>query len=69
MIRRTGLVGLLLAVALAPAAAQADDVADFYKGKTVRVVIGTGIGGTYGVYGQLVARHFGRFIPGNRQRW
>jgi tripartite-type tricarboxylate transporter receptor subunit TctC len=29
------------------------------------VVIGTGIGGTYGVYGQLVARHFGRFIPGN----
>jgi tripartite-type tricarboxylate transporter receptor subunit TctC len=66
MIRRTGLVGLL-AVALASAApcgAHADAVADFYKGKTVRVVIGTGIGGTYGVYGQLVARHFGRFIPG-----
>ena len=65
MIRRTGLVALFLAVALAAATARADDVADFYKGKTVRVVIGTGVGGTYGVYGQLVARHFGRFIPGN----
>jgi tripartite-type tricarboxylate transporter receptor subunit TctC len=46
-------------------AAGAETVADFYKGKTVRMVIGTGIGGTYGVYGQLVARHFGRFIPGH----
>ena len=50
--------------ATAPSA-HADDVADFYKGKTVRVVIGTGVGGTYGVYGQLVARHYGRFIPGH----
>ena len=46
-------------------AARADAVADFYKGKTVRVVIGTGIGGTYGTYGQLVARHFGRHMPGS----
>jgi tripartite-type tricarboxylate transporter receptor subunit TctC len=63
MIRR---IMLVLAAALAPLSAQADAVADFYRGKTVRVIIGTGIGigGTYGVYGQLVARHFGRFIPG-----
>src|SRR5688572_5878651 len=68
MIWRTSLAGLFLAVALASAApshANADDVADFYKGKTVRVIIGTGVGGTYGVYGQLVARHFGRFVPGH----
>lgn len=65
MIRLTRLAVLILAAALAPLPAQADDVADFYRGKTVRVVIGTGVGGTYGVYGQLVARHFGRFIPGN----
>ena len=45
--------------------ARADAVAEFYKGKTVRMVIGTGVGGTYGVYGQLVARHFGRFLPGH----
>ena len=59
------LAAAILALALVPAPVQADDVADFYRGKTVRVVIGTGVGGTYGVYGQLVARHFGRFIPGN----
>lgn len=68
MIRRTGMAGLFLAVAFAVAAqshAYAESVADFYKGKTVRVVIGTNVGGTYGVYGQLVVRHFGRFIPGH----
>ena len=65
MLRLPRLVAAVLALALAPGPAQADAVADFYKGKTVRVIIGTGVGGTYGVYGQLVARHFGRFIPGN----
>jgi tripartite-type tricarboxylate transporter receptor subunit TctC len=61
----TRLVAIVLAAALGPVFAQAEAVAEFYKGKTVRVIIGTGVGGTYGVYGQLVARHFGRFIPGN----
>jgi tripartite-type tricarboxylate transporter receptor subunit TctC len=65
MIRSTLLaVALAGSLALAPSA-RADDIADFYKGKTVRVIIGTGVGGTYGVYGQLVARHFGRHLPGN----
>jgi tripartite-type tricarboxylate transporter receptor subunit TctC len=63
---RSVLLAALLAGSLAVApSARADDIADFYKGKTVRVIIGTGVGGTYGVYGQLVARHFGRFIPGH----
>jgi tripartite-type tricarboxylate transporter receptor subunit TctC len=61
----TRLAAIILAAVLGPISAQAEAVADFYKGKTVRVIIGTGVGGTYGVYGQLVARHFGRFIPGN----
>lgn len=63
MIRLT-LIAAAIAGSLVPSA-RAADVADFYKGKTVRVVIGTNVGGTYGVYGQLVARHFGRFVPGN----
>lgn len=58
-------VVLVMALIAGLPAAGAETVADFYKGKTVRMVIGTGIGGTYGVYGQLVARHFGRFIPGH----
>lgn len=65
MIRSTLLaVALAGSLALVPSA-RADDIADFYKGKTVRVIIGTGVGGTYGVYGQLVARHLGRHLPGN----
>jgi tripartite-type tricarboxylate transporter receptor subunit TctC len=45
--------------------AQAETVEEFYRGKTVRVVIGAGVGGSYAVYAQLASRHLGRFIPGS----
>ena len=44
--------------------AKADAVADFYKGKTVTLVVGYGPGGGYDVYARLVGRHLGRHIPG-----
>jgi tripartite-type tricarboxylate transporter receptor subunit TctC len=47
----------------APAAAQ--DAASFYKGKTVRLVVGFTPGGGYDVYARALGRHFGRHIPGN----
>jgi len=50
---------------LAAAPAQADAVADFYKGKVVSLVVGYGSGGGYDVYGRLVAAHLGKYIPGN----
>ena len=37
---------------------------DFYKGKTVQLIIATGPGAAYDFFGRLVARHIGRFIPG-----
>jgi tripartite-type tricarboxylate transporter receptor subunit TctC len=43
----------------------ADSVEAFYKGKTMQLLIGFGPGGGYDLYGRLVARHMGRFIPGN----
>jgi tripartite-type tricarboxylate transporter receptor subunit TctC len=46
-----------------PTAAQ--DAASFYKGKTVRLVVGFTPGGGYDVYARALARHFGRHIPGN----
>jgi tripartite-type tricarboxylate transporter receptor subunit TctC len=56
-------VGLsLLASALATTA---HAVADFYKGKSINVVVGYGPGGGYDVYMRLLARHMPRFIPGN----
>jgi tripartite-type tricarboxylate transporter receptor subunit TctC len=38
---------------------------DFYKGKTITLVIANAAGGGYDLYGRLLARHLGRHIPGN----
>ncbi|HWO41437.1 MAG TPA: hypothetical protein VNO43_06495 [Candidatus Eisenbacteria bacterium] len=38
---------------------------DFYKGKTIRVVVGFAAGGGYDTYARAVARHMGKHIPGN----
>jgi tripartite-type tricarboxylate transporter receptor subunit TctC len=50
---------------LLPATARADSVADFYKGKTINVIVGFGPGGGYDAYARLLARHFGKHIPGH----
>jgi tripartite-type tricarboxylate transporter receptor subunit TctC len=54
-----GLGGSLLA---GPAAAA--EVADFYKGRTVSIVVGHETGTGYDIYGRTLARHLGRHIPG-----
>ena len=46
-----------------PACAQ--DVASFYKGKTIQLVIASSAGGGFDTYGRLVSRHLGNHIPGN----
>jgi len=51
-----------LGLATAPAAAQEDT---YFKGKEISISIGFGAGGGYDTYGRLMARHFGRFVPGN----
>jgi len=53
----------LAGVAAAPV--RAADVADFYRGKTITVVIGYSAGGGYDVFARLLAQHMGRHIPGN----
>jgi tripartite-type tricarboxylate transporter receptor subunit TctC len=61
---KTTIAALLLATAMAsPALAQ--DAADFYKGKTIQLLIGFPPGGGYDANARTLARHFGRFIPGN----
>jgi tripartite-type tricarboxylate transporter receptor subunit TctC len=52
-----------LPLPMAPAAAQ--DVASFYKGKTVRISVGFSAGGGYDHYARVLSRHLGRHIPGN----
>ena len=39
--------------------------ADYYKGKTLKLIIRSGPGGGYDYYGRLVNRHLARHIPGN----
>ena len=55
-----GLLGLLMA----PAAFAQSPIEEFYKGKTVNVIIGYSPGGGYDIYARLLARHMGKHIPG-----
>ena len=46
-------------------ATAAGEVEDFYKGKRITMLVGSGPGGGYDTYARLIARHMGRHIPGN----
>jgi tripartite-type tricarboxylate transporter receptor subunit TctC len=50
---------------LAMPPARADGIADFYKGKTVSLVVGSSTGGGYDTMTRAVGRFIGRHIPGN----
>jgi tripartite-type tricarboxylate transporter receptor subunit TctC len=64
--KRAILALALLSIVPPPARAQAD-VAEFYKGKTVRLIVGVGVGTGYDVNARALARHLGKHIPGNPQ--
>ena len=53
------------AAVLSATPAAAESVADFYKGKTLTILMGTGPGGSFDLYGRTIAEHFSRHIPGN----
>ena len=66
---RNNILALALLACLAglgatlPAGAQS--VEQFYKGRTVTLVVGFAPGGINDISGRIVARHLGRFVPGN----
>jgi tripartite-type tricarboxylate transporter receptor subunit TctC len=49
----------------ASVAARADDVAAFYTGKTIDLLIGTSPGGGYDLYARVLAKYLGKHIPGD----
>ena len=55
------LVGLL---GLGHAQAQ-DAIADFYKGKQLRIIVASSSGGGFDLYGRFVSRYLGKHIPGH----
>ena len=56
---------ILLALALFAGNVSAAEPANFYQGKTVRIVVGLAAGGGYDLYARTLARHLGKHIPGN----
>ena len=57
-------LGLLMSlVVIAPS--QAQSVAEFYRGKTIQLLIGYTAGGAYDLNARVLARHLGKHIPGS----
>jgi tripartite-type tricarboxylate transporter receptor subunit TctC len=61
-VRMAAMVALLACV---PALARAESVEDFYKHKTIELYVGYSVGGGYDLYARTLARHIGKYIPGN----
>ena len=56
---------LLLMIGAASIAAAQGPSTPFYKDKTIRIVVGFTSGGLYDQYARMLARHMGKYIPGN----
>jgi tripartite-type tricarboxylate transporter receptor subunit TctC len=59
------ILAAVLAVAAIPDSAHADSASDFYKDKSIRLIISGESGGTYDSDGRLLAKHLARHIAGN----
>ena len=53
------------AIMFATCAARADAVEDFYKGKQITLLVGSGAGGGYDAYARVFARHASKHMAGN----
>lgn len=58
-----GIAAMLVLAGANPS--MADDQADFYRGKTITVMVPSSLGATLGLYGRMVVDHIGKHIPGN----
>ncbi len=58
-----GMTALLAASTAHPTRAQT--VEEFYRGKSISLVIGFSVGGGYDLYARHLARHMGKHVPGN----
>ena len=61
---KAALVACVALAGAAPASAQ-DDVAAFYQGRQLRMIVGSAVGGGYDLFARIVARHIVHHIPGN----
>src|ERR1043166_10297451 len=59
------LLALTAALLCTGSASAQEDAGAFYKGKTVRLVVGIGVGSGYDINARVLARHIVKHIPGN----
>ena len=65
MLGRTFVVLLSLACIASAAPLRADEVADFYKGRTITILVGGTAGASYDTQARLIARHMPKYLPGS----
>src|SRR5262245_20991844 len=58
-------IALLFAATAWPARTSAQTVEEFYRNKSITMLVGGGAGGGYDTYARVFARHLPRHIPGN----
>jgi tripartite-type tricarboxylate transporter receptor subunit TctC len=63
MNRRLLLTAAFVSALSLPSWSRAQD--NFYKGKTIRIIVGGSAGGGYDTYSRTISRHWGKHIPGN----
>ncbi len=59
------LIAIVAGLLVAQASASADPIADFYKGKTVSIIVGSPPGGGYDALARIVAKHLSGHVPGH----
>jgi tripartite-type tricarboxylate transporter receptor subunit TctC len=62
---RRGISGWLTALLLATTLTGTADAQDFYKDKTVKIIVSSTSGGGYDQYARMIARHMPKYLPGN----
>lgn len=65
--RNRSMAAVIAALAVTSFPASSQTLADFYKGKTVSIVVSTGEGGTYDTVARSIARYMPKHIPGSPQ--
>jgi tripartite-type tricarboxylate transporter receptor subunit TctC len=63
-VHRLAALTIVAALAAPSVSARADDVASFYKGKTITIVVGYAPGGGADLWARFIARHLGKHVPG-----
>jgi tripartite-type tricarboxylate transporter receptor subunit TctC len=62
---RNAVMALIAAIAITvPTGARSAGVEEFYKGRTISLIIGYSVGSGYDIYARLLARFIGKHIPG-----